>query len=359
MVRGFSACLSLGLVVAGQIIPASATAQIALGAIGDSLSAEYQAPQSNYHRGLEGFNWVEILTRTRSSQVDFGPYNPTLDAQNVPAGFPHDYAIGGAMAVGSNLPQQVASAAVDVASGAVEVTVIWIGANDFNVRISTGGSFALNDPTFQLFQTNLVNALTGALDTLIAAGATDILLGKIPNTSPTRTDVLAATIDTNNKLLAAVALRPQVTLFDPMSEIIAHADPISRVVTIGGLAMTPSAAPSNLLVSPPGGVLPAQCGFNNTTFAPACPTPAYQRYVLNDDGAHMTTPMQGLVASSVIKGLGTRGFLMPPLSDSEILAIAGLARPVPTLPGFGLGLLAMLSCGMGVRRTLARRTDHA
>ena len=90
------------------------------------------------------------------------------------------------------------------------------------------------------------------------------------------------------------------------------------------------AAPSSSLVDPPGGVTPTQCGFNNSTNAPGCPTAAYQAHVLQDDGAHITTPMQGLVANAVLGALRSRGFSLNSLTDAEILAIAGVAPQPPS-----------------------------
>jgi hypothetical protein len=325
---GFDLRRLLGFIVLAQGIAAGAAAQAVVGVLGDSISAEYQAPQSNYRRGLEGFGWVEILARVRASAISFGAYDPTLDTENVPGGYAHDYAVGGSMVVGNFFPQQVSDAAADVTAGALDAVVIWLGANDFSVRVRTGGSFDLNDPSFQTFQTTLVDALVGALDTLIAAGATDIVLAKIQLAAPNRADVVSATNDTNAKL-AAAALRPQVTFFDPLSELAARADAARTTVRLDGLTVSVGAAPSSALVAPPGGVTPTQCGFNNTTFEAACPTPAYQAYFLTDDGAHPTTPIQGLFANAMLAALSSRGFTATPLTDAEILAVAGIAPPPP------------------------------
>jgi len=326
---GFGLRRLLGCIVLTQGIAAGAAAQAVVGVLGDSISAEYQAPQSNYRRGLEGLGWVEILSRVRASELSFGAYDPTLDTENVPAGYAHDYAVGGSMIVGNFFPEQVSNAAADVTAGALDAVVIWLGSNDFSVRVRTGGSFDLNDPSFQAFQTERVDALVGAIDTLIAAGATDIALGRIQLAAPNRADVVSATNDTNAKLAAAAALRPQVTFFDPLSELTARADAARTTVRLDGLTVTVGAAPSSALVAPPGGVTPTQCGFNNTTFEAACPTPAYQAYFLTDDGAHPTTPIQGLFANAMLAALSSRGFTATPLTDAEILSIAGIAPPPP------------------------------
>jgi hypothetical protein len=158
-----------------------------------------------------------------------------------------------------------------------------------------------------------------------------MLLAKIQQAGPNRSDVVSATNDTNAKLAAAAALRPQVTFFDPMSEISARIDAARTMVRLDGLTVSVAAAPASALVAPPGGVTPTQCGFNNTTFEAACPTAAYQAYFLTDDGAHPTTPIQGLIASSLLAALSSRGFAATPLTDAEILSVAGVT-PAPPAP---------------------------
>ena len=319
--------LGLGVSVA---LPAAASAQIVVGTVGHSLTDEYQRPQSSRQFGLEGFNWLEILSRTRASEIGFGAYDATLDGFSEPVGFAFNHAVGGAMVLNSNMQQQVADLAADVAAGEIDAVVVWIGENDFTVRRLRGESFDLNDPSFQAFQSALVTELVNALDTLISVGAMHIALARI-GSDPSRPDIVSAASDTNAKIAAAVTSRPEVSVFAPLAELIARVDPATNQVHIGSFVAVGAAAPSSALVDPPGGVTPAQCGFNNQTQLPGCPTAAYQGYVIQDDGAHLTTPMQGLVANAVIAALRARGFALTPLSDAEILTVSGVpAGPPPS-----------------------------
>jgi hypothetical protein len=52
--------------------------------------------------------------------------------------------------------------------------------------------------------------------------------------------------------------------------------------------------------------------------------------VIQDDGAHLTTPMQGLVANAVIGVLQARGFAVSALTNADILSISGVAAPPPS-----------------------------
>jgi hypothetical protein len=52
--------------------------------------------------------------------------------------------------------------------------------------------------------------------------------------------------------------------------------------------------------------------------------------VLQDDGAHLTTPIQGLVANDVVAALNSRGYSLTPLSNDEILSISGVATQPPS-----------------------------
>jgi hypothetical protein len=313
--------------LAAQLFSSLALAQVVVGTVGHSLTDEYQRPESTRQFGLDGFNWVEILSRTRASEVTFGAYDAVLDANAEPGGFAFNHAIGGAMVLNSNMQQQVEELADDVAAGEIDAVVIWIGENDFTVRRLRGESFELSDSSFQSFQSAFVGSLVSALDALIAAGATDILLARVGMTAPNRSDIALATDDTNAQLASAAAMRPQVTFFAPLSEIVSRFDAASSSVNVGGVSIFGSPAASSDLVDPPSGVTPTQCGFNNLTHLPGCPTVAYQSHMLQDDGAHLTTPMQGLVANAMLEALQARGFALTPLSDAEILAVSGVATP--------------------------------
>ncbi len=84
-------------------------------------------------------------------------------------------------------------------------------------------------------------------------------------------------------------------------------------------------ANGDLLVPPPGGVIPAQCGYNNRTGAMGCPTVAYQSFGAQDDGVHPTTPIQGLIANAVVLALQQHfNLAIAPLSDADILAASGV-----------------------------------
>ncbi len=352
------------LALAALLSPEAAPAQIAVAVIGDSLSAEYQAPQSSAQRGLEGFNWVEILSRVRPAEIGFGAYDGTLDGIGAPLGYAHDHAVGGAMILNSNLPQQLAGAVADVNAGAVDAVVFWMGRNDYFARNLVGGSFDPADPGFQAFQTSLVDAVTGALDALIAAGATDIVLGRIQGPDPNRADIVAAVQDANARIAAAVALRPEVTFFDALADIVGRIDRAANVLRMDGLTLTFDPAPESTLVAPPGGVTPTQCGFSNLTQQPACPTAAYQTHFVGDDGAHPTTPAQGLLANTMIGALNARGFALTPLSDAEILAIAGVTPQ--TAPPLSLAWTRLASKCKGATsvcrlkgKLLARNPDAA
>jgi hypothetical protein len=350
---------------------------LTIGVIGDSFSDEYQATSAGRFLGYEGFSWVEILAQLRPAEVDFGAFDPTLGALSLPNGYAHNHALKGSKAaggpvagwnvlanaadaglinpalgqlddIGQNRTEQVASVAADITAGNVDVALLWLGGNDFQERRDGGFSFDPANTFFQAFQTNLVNALVGAVDALIAAGATDILLARVQVIDFTRADIITATASTNALLEAAMATRSQVTFFDALAGVGARFDPGTNTFDVSGWTIVPGAAPQSALVAPPGVLNPAQCGYDNRAAAltPACPTAAYQGFSANDDNTHPTTPIQGLIANSILAALANRGFQVTQLTDAEILGIAGVSVPEPS----AAALLVLAGAALALRR---------
>ena len=325
---------------------------LTLGLLGDSLTDEYQAPWAGPALGYDGFNWVEILHMLRGDQVDFGAFDPSPGALNLPNGFAYNYALKGAKAdggnlgadaadaglappqlsqlddLGQNLPQQAEKLAQNIMAGQIDAVVLIIGGNDFNQHLRRGRSFDLNDSEFQAFQDKVLSGIRDAVGQVRSAGANAILVGEIPLVSGDP-EVVQAITDTNRKLMDAVADQPRVAVFDPFGVVFARIDPMTFRLDLSGFMIDAfMAADGALLVPPPDGVMPAQCGYDNNTGTVGCPTVAYQSFGTQDDGTHPTTPIQGLMANAVMLALQEHfNMAITPLSDTEILTVSGVPAP--------------------------------
>ena len=314
--------------------------------------------------GYEGLNWVEQLAALRG--VDFGAFesDPAVRSDSRYDGYAQNWALKGQRALGGTLlalvspifagqtlAAQVSGLATQIQSGDVDVAVLMIGGNDVVWEFLTGGSLDPGSPGFQAFQDDLVTEVIGAATVLANAGA-PVVIGGLPLATDVMGPANPALAALNAALEAAVP--SGMVYVDPFAEVNARSLGPGAGFPVGSERIAYGTAPSSLLVPPgdPSAVVPSQCGFAGTLIPPmpgpeGCPTQAYQRFHIQDDGIHPTTVTQGLMANALIAGINAQ--LHPadrilPLSDSEILTVAGLPEPGTAL------LLASGLAGLALRR---------
>lgn len=243
---------------------------LAIGAMGDSMTAAYPAPYQN---------WVQLLQNYRGGSI-------TVD----------DFGVGGATS-GSLLSGGQATAVANlVKAGKVNAAYLMIGANDVPEYIST-----IAQGNFTPFVTEVVANIETAVKTVLAAGSVKMVMANIPDISTTPAyqsayagdpavlaDITAATEQANTQIQAFAASKsiPVVDMFD-----------ISYI--------------------------PQQ---NNSI--DGSPIPVGDYYL--PDGFHPSTLGQGLIANTILQGFhdGYNTNIVPlRLSDQQAFTADGLTAP--------------------------------
>lgn len=343
-----SATLRHAITLVGAFLLVTALPQapraIGFGAVGDSLTDEYQGSAGSLAlvpKDLPGLNWIEQLAKSRG--LDFGSHQGDSTVRDEPRldGFAHNWARFGATALDTSLLgappflDQVAGLAGEIASGAVQIAYVGIGSNDVGTRALLGGSFTSGDPSYESFRHDLVTRILSAVDTLRSAGDAMVVLGGIPSSSLDPA-VFAAVNEINGDLFAGAAARgiPFTFLLSFLLPGSARLDSAGANLLFDGfqIPLTSLATASDLV--PAGAPGAGPCATSG------CATAAYALNFRMHDGIHPNTIVQGLMANEFISTLNVSlGLGIAPLSDAEIFANAVPEPSTALLVCVGLSIL--------------------
>ena len=339
-----------------------AFSQINMALLGDSIVDDYLGPSNSIgtNTNLAARSFGQILADTRGSVINFGAYKaPNINTENAwdsirNFGYEYNWATAGATAspqdinldfdgvtvpgygsfpVASNLAVQVAGLAPSITAGDVNTAVISVGPNDFfyhSLVIDTvgGGFYQATDGQLDETFTNLVaDSILDGIDTLQSAGEVDIILGLLAKRPGLSAEENAA-IDTVNARLQTEATEKGVVVLDLMEWTISgeNVDPITQDVTIGGLVVEygSSASADDLSESGDG----SYCTFG---WKGVCPLDSHATKYLAEDGRHLNTLMQGMLANEILKSMNENfDHDVALLSDAELLGLVGVSEvPVP------------------------------
>lgn len=278
------------------------------GVLGDSNADEYRADDD---RGgayaATTLNWVELLRQRRG--VDFGEWGSRPEPRR--SGYAYNWARSGATAATLVASGQHTGLAAQIEAGIVSNVAIDIGTNDFNTdayeRIYDG---SLSGEALDRKIDDFIGHVTEAVDTILASGSPRIILALVADRGldPSfavgfpdpqgRARATGAVEETNARLRALGDARGFPT-WDPNA---LGQDLVARIDAQGRLGV--------------GGEL--------IDILERGAEPHHAR--LDDGAGHMGTVMAGFYANAfIIESLSDHhGIGIEPLSDSEILAAAGI-----------------------------------
>lgn len=364
----------LTIIVLSTLFCVNTSAQVNMALLGDSIIDDYLGPSDfiGTNTNLAAGSFGQILGETRSEDFNFGIYKaPTTtnaDAWDSVRNFGYEYnwATAGATAsaqeinldltgastpgyvsipVASNLSVQVAGLAPSISSGDVDTAVIMAGPNDFFYHTNVidtveGGLYPATDGVIDDDFINLVaGSILSGIDTLQAAGEVEIILGLLA-TIPTMTQEEIEGVAAVNAILLTDATAKGVVVLDLMEWTISgdNVDPITGDVTIGDVIVEYGSVASRTDDLATGGD-GAFCNFEEQ-----CPLDSHATHYLAEDGMHLNTLMQGMLANEIISALNTNfDHDIELLSDQELLTLVGVSSvPVPAAFWlFGSALLGL------------------
>lgn len=360
-------------------------AQINMGMVGDSLTDDYLGGPARANNNLAAYSWGQILADTRGSDFNFGAYKSVSDGSwdNIRySGYEYNYATSGAAASNntvqriqgglevavdaswasgsSYLSSQTAGLSTHIASGSVDTVFVGIGSNDFFYRSSTfdfAGNATLDNPVnvSQLDADDISASILAGVDTLIAAGNSDILLALLPEGTAggAPPEVLAAIQSVNDILTQGASSRgvAVVDLWGWTSE--AGRVNLDGSVNVGGIQINASTSASAMDVSAVGS---GPCNSEGL-----CALSSHANHYAAEDGLHPNTLIQGLMANQIISALNqSYGHNIQALSDQELLAVAGVSEvPVPAAFWFFASSLLGLRVVQSRSRRAARVATSA
>ncbi|WP_145999110.1 hypothetical protein [Oceanicoccus sp. KOV_DT_Chl] len=331
-------------------------AQINMGMVGDSLTDDYLGGPALTNNNLAAGSWGQILAHSRGSDFNFGGYKSvadgTWDNSIRYSGYEYNYATSGGVAsdntmntiagLGVQIPvtafgasylsAQTAGLAQEISAGNVSTAYVGIGSNDFffrtNMFDTSGNTYPNPDGVIdQAFIDDVASSILAGVDTLLAAGDVDLLLGLLPagTAGGSNADILAGITAVNQQLIDG-ALARGVAIVDLWSWTLDanRVDQATGTVTVGGLEIALNTAATNADIS-----LIGDGAFCNT--AGECALDSHALNYAAEDGLHPNTIIQGLLANEMIAALNDNyGHNITQLSDQEILSLAGVsAVPVP------------------------------
>ncbi len=305
-----------------------------IGSLGDSLTDEYQfyAPDRTAAQ-----NWVEILSQSRSGEVDFGAFTTTDRGETRNQGYAQNWARSGAQAqgpdvsgAGTTFVEQYMGGFTPGAPGLitqaggltnVDVVTILIGGNDFVNALEQGVLHPVNNSPAEAILINLNNAKNGIVTGVQSA------ITAIQTASPGKPIVLAVT--------------PNVTdtvIFQDLTSILPATDRalldafIDQLINDIGTSFKQLEGPTVAVIDPneifsrftQQGDLIEGLFINPTVGGPVVTD------LFVGDQFHPGTIAQGLLANGFMEafaGLFPNEDLTP-LSDAEIVALAQAYQPV-------------------------------
>jgi cysteine-rich repeat protein len=292
----------------------SSTGFLGFAVLGDSNSDEYRADDNRGGAYMSvTFNWVEALVILRSANI--GPWGTRGETRRT--GYENNWARTGANMNSMLTGGQHTNVAAQIVSGDVSHVVIHNGINDFNNNgaYSTIYSGALSGAALQTFIDGVVADLTTAVDTLLVAGAAQVVVTDIidPGNSlniissfpdPVGRQLVTDAVDQANSQIATMLSSRPLTQYLSMRLL---TDPIIASATANGGFYDV------------GGEL---IDMFNSGDEP-------HNGQLGDSQGHSGTVMNGLFANFVfINPFNTIGLGMAPLTDQEILNLAGISPSV-------------------------------
>ncbi|ARN75585.1 VPLPA-CTERM sorting domain-containing protein [Oceanicoccus sagamiensis] len=355
-----------------------ALSQVNMALLGDSIIDDYLGPSNSIgtNTNLAAGSFGQILADTRGADINFGAYKAptanTADAWDSIRNFGYEYnwATAGGTAsaqelnldfngpdapgyaqipIASNLAAQVAGLAPSISSGDVDTAVISVGPNDFFyhslvIDTASGGFYPAPDGQLDQTFTNLVaDSILEGIDTLQAAGDVDIILGLLAK-RPGLSEEENTAIDTVNNRLLTEATEKGVVVLDFMEWTISgeNVDPITQDVTIGDVVVEYGSVASISDMSTEGDG--AYC-----TYEGLCPLDSHAFSYLAEDGRHLNTLMQGMLANEILTAMNTHfDHDIDLLSDSELLGLVGVSEvPVPAAAWLFMSALLGL---VGIKR---------
>lgn len=368
---------SLGLTL--TCLTLSAQAQINMGMVGDSLTDDYLGGPARANNNLAAYSWGQILAETRGSDFNFGGYKSVADGSWDTvrySGYEYNYATSGAAASdnsvqrlqgGAEIPvdapwasgssylsTQTTGLATHISNGQVDTVFVGIGSNDFFYRSSTfdfSGNSTLDDPVAldQADIDDISSSILTGVDTLIAAGNSDILLAFLPEgTAGGVTPEVLAAIQAVNDILQQGASERGIATVDLWGWTTeeGRVNPDGSI-NVGGVQVTPGSAATEIDIS--------ASGVGPCNSEGLCALESHAQYYSAEDGLHPNTLIQGLIANEVIMALNNAyGHDIDTLTDQELLSVAGVSEvPVPAAFWLFASSLLSLSGSRLVRRSRA------
>ena len=358
----------LGLLLAfGSIFSPIVNAQVSLslGLAGDSVIDDYLGPDTQGNTNLAAGSFGQILGELRSDQIDFGAYKSVNDGawdtiRN--SGYEYNFATAGGVASSSavvkllfapNTPDaplfmppieatlegQVLGMAPLITEGNITAAFIQTGGNDFFFRanvIDTAGGGLLPATDFtngngeinSAFINDVADSILSAVDILQDAGPVNIVLGTLPKIPEIMNQDALDGVDAVNAILLAGALERNVAIFNTgitsWSSVGTYIDPLTGDITIGDLMIEfGSRATGDDISQDVDGLF---C--NNEGY---CPLDSHHTKFLAEDGIHLNTLVQGLMANEIVGVFNEAyGYEIDLLTEGELLSLVGISEvPVP------------------------------
>lgn len=290
--------------------------KIRVGIIGDSNSDEYRADDNraggtNYAK--TSLSWVELLSKYKD--IDFGAWGKWGGERR--SGYEYNWARSAATSESMIENGQHTGLAAQVKAGEVDYAIIFIGSNDFH---SWNGTYEevysgkLSDEKLQKKIDTIIANITLVVETLQAAGNVKIILTNYadPNASAdfitkypdvTKRARVSSAITQVNEHLAELAKSHSLVLADLYnfgSSVLSRIDAKGNII-VGGEAI-------NAVVH----------GYEP------------HHLQLGDSVGHLGTVGSGLVANFFLAALASDNVSIPPFTDTELLANAGISAASPT-----------------------------
>lgn len=324
---------------------------LTFGALGDSLTDEYQGVPANFGAtDLPALNWVQLLVETRG--LDFGAFeaDPTVRGEPRNEGYEHNWARSGATAASPSLPgvpdvtAQTAGLVTSVEAGLIDLVYVGIGSNDFAYREISQRDKPYMDESFPGWKQERLDAIFASIDVL-QAGATsagkdfDIMLSVLPPGTAfgVDPDVLVAIGIFNEELVARASSYTNLTIVDLWAWT---GDP-ARVdengsLLIGGEVIPQDSEATTAMTLPAGTPGAGPCDSLGR-----CASYAYAMNFIASDTIHPNTIVQGMLANQFLTEMNAlRGLDIPLLTDQEIIRAAVPEPGTAMLLAVGLALLS-------------------
>lgn len=378
------------LFVASMSLAQAASAQqIGLALLGDSIVDDYLGPSGPGNTNLAAGSFGQVMAETRGDIINFGAYKaPTNDPADAwdeirNFGYEYNFATAGATAsaqdfnfdangrfvstepgviapdqdytetpIVSNLANQIAGLTPYIQNGDIDAALISIGPNDifFHTAVFdgvTGGSYDAPDAFIdQTLIDYIADAILDGIDALQAAGDIDIVLGELAEVPVYNQEELDAIAAINDIIRVEAAAKGAVVIdLLEWSETGEKVDPETGNIIVGDVEVVyGSAAFKPIDTSPDGdGVF---CNYEGV-----CPLDSHATRFLAEDGIHLNTMMQGLLANEFITAMNVNfGYDIDIISDNELLTLAGIETTVVPVPAAAWLFASALISLLGVKR---------